>query len=489
MVALVVALVAVATVMHLSPLKSVDPYLIAIDEKTGITEKVEPVSRNEYAANEAVDRFFVSNYLRARETYNFSILRYNYNLVRVMSTSNVYSEFRRSVDASADDSLAAILGADRPAQRAHPLDQLHPESHPRRADGAGDAGQDHAGAHRHRRLQAQRGGHRAVTGWSPSPSSTPRSSSTRRNSSSTRSASPSAPTRSRRSSIDAPGLHQEAPMMPLKTRLLVLAATLAPGGAGDGAHPHRHRQPDQDLRLQPQRGLRADHRIRLPEQHRVRRARDDRHRLRRRPRVVADHPLRPAPLHPRDGGERPHQHDRHHQQARLPVRPALLERREHRRQRGADLCRALLLPAGPGGERPPERLLRRRVHPAAADGDARLVPGRRAPAPQPSYPPAASAPASIGNLPAATGYNYRYTYSGPTGIAPVKIYDDGRTTYFKFSGATMPQFAVITASGEETSVPARAAGPGLVAVDAIAPRFSLRALGQQVIVYNEAGGA
>lgn len=108
-----------------------------------------------------------------------------------------------------------------------------------------------------------------------------------------------------------------------------------------------------------------------------------------------------------------------------------------------------------------------------------------------SYP--AAAPAAFSQP--TTAYmqqepiNYRYTYSGPSAIAPVKIYDDGKTTFFKFKGAAPQNFSVITASGEELTVPTRIAGPDMVAVDVIAPRFSLRGSGQQVVVYNESNGA
>lgn len=109
------------------------------------------------------------------------------------------------------------------------------------------------------------------------------------------------------------------------------------------------------------------------------------------------------------------------------------------------------------------------------------APAYAAPAPEPVAIPAA-APANLGS------YNYRYTFSGPATIAPVKIYDDGRSTYFKFRGA-VPQFAVVSAGGQEIPVTARTVEPGIVAVDRIAGRFSLRGSGAQVIVYNESNGA
>ena len=110
LVALVTAMVAVLTVLRLAPLKSVEPYLLQIDPKTGITQKVNPVSRTDYAASEAIDRYFTSTYLRVRESYNPSILLYNYNIVRLMSTTGVFADYRRQLDATVEGSLAKHLG-------------------------------------------------------------------------------------------------------------------------------------------------------------------------------------------------------------------------------------------------------------------------------------------------------------------------------------------------------------------------------------------
>ena len=109
--------------------------------------------------------------------------------------------------------------------------------------------------------------------------------------------------------------------------------------------------------------------------------------------------------------------------------------------------------------------------------------------------PVTSAPLAIAAPPPSpapadpTGYNFRYTFSGPAASAPVKIYDDGRSTYFKFRGSTAPRFAVISAQGEELPLNARMVEPNIYKVDAIAPRFSLRSNGSQVIVYHESNGA
>lgn len=107
--ALAVAVISVLSVYAMAPLKSVEPYLLTIDEKSGYTQRVEPVSRNQYASNEAIDRYFLSQYLYARETYTSSLLKYNTNVVRVMSTPAVFFRFRPTMDPNVATSLPAVL--------------------------------------------------------------------------------------------------------------------------------------------------------------------------------------------------------------------------------------------------------------------------------------------------------------------------------------------------------------------------------------------
>ena len=110
--ALIASTVCVILVNRIAEVKTVEPYVVQIDDKSGLVQLVEPVSRNEYAANEMIDRFFVAQYINSRESYNLSILRHNYNVVRVMSTVPVFNVFRRDVSPNVPTSAAAVLGND-----------------------------------------------------------------------------------------------------------------------------------------------------------------------------------------------------------------------------------------------------------------------------------------------------------------------------------------------------------------------------------------
>lgn len=109
---LVASLVTVVVIAQLTPLKTVEPFVIQVDQKTGITQTVNQMTVKEITANEAVNNFFIVQYIRARENYNSSDLTRNYNIVRLMSESNkVYGEFVRAANPNNPRSNAARLGS------------------------------------------------------------------------------------------------------------------------------------------------------------------------------------------------------------------------------------------------------------------------------------------------------------------------------------------------------------------------------------------
>ncbi len=88
---------------------------------------------------------------------------------------------------------------------------------------------------------------------------------------------------------------------------------------------------------------------------------------------------------------------------------------------------------------------------------------------------------------AQSNANYQYTFTGPAEAAPVRIYDDGHATYFKFSQVIAPpQFFVLTSDGREHPVQMQQGPNGEMMVATVAPRFSIRQGAAQVTVFNEA---
>ncbi|MCE2926146.1 MAG: hypothetical protein LW823_00655 [Rickettsiales bacterium] len=98
-------------IASLTPLKTVEPFVIQVDQKTGIAQTVDPLTATELTANEAVNNFYIVQYIRARETYSLPDLARNYETVRIMSESTmVYPEFIAQQNPNNPSSNAARLG-------------------------------------------------------------------------------------------------------------------------------------------------------------------------------------------------------------------------------------------------------------------------------------------------------------------------------------------------------------------------------------------
>lgn len=111
LLSLVCTLATVLVIAYLTPLKTVEPFVIQVDQKTGITQTVDPLTARELTANEAVNNFFIVQYIRAREGYQINDLARNYDIVRLMSDSGrVYPEFVTQANPNNPLSNAARLG-------------------------------------------------------------------------------------------------------------------------------------------------------------------------------------------------------------------------------------------------------------------------------------------------------------------------------------------------------------------------------------------
>jgi type IV secretion system protein VirB9 len=85
-------------------------------------------------------------------------------------------------------------------------------------------------------------------------------------------------------------------------------------------------------------------------------------------------------------------------------------------------------------------------------------------------------------------YNFNYTISGTDTIAPIRIFDDGRFTYFQFRdpNADVPAFFLVDDRGEEAMINYRTRGDYIV-VERVAKRYTLRHGKDIVCVFNEGG--
>lgn len=108
--ALVAVFISTIAVSRLTPLKSVQPFLIQVDEKTGATQVVDPVKSTEITGSESVKQFFVTHYIRSRENYDATLFNINYEPVRLMSSQSVFGEYRQFYNPNNEASPLARFG-------------------------------------------------------------------------------------------------------------------------------------------------------------------------------------------------------------------------------------------------------------------------------------------------------------------------------------------------------------------------------------------
>ncbi|GAA5109710.1 virB8 family protein [Bartonella jaculi] len=85
-IAVVVALISSLAVITLTPLKTVEPFVIRVDNSTGITEVVEALKEGPTNVDEAITRYFAAKYVRAREGFAVEETQNNFKTVSLLSS-------------------------------------------------------------------------------------------------------------------------------------------------------------------------------------------------------------------------------------------------------------------------------------------------------------------------------------------------------------------------------------------------------------------
>lgn len=90
----VMAALSICAVMFLTPLKTTEPYLVRVNDITGAVDIVTILDTKQITNNEALDKHFVSSYVKAREGYYFDMLNRDYELVNALSSDGVASDYK-----------------------------------------------------------------------------------------------------------------------------------------------------------------------------------------------------------------------------------------------------------------------------------------------------------------------------------------------------------------------------------------------------------
>lgn len=109
LIALIFSTIAIFFVYLNIPIVTVEPFVIQVEPKSGITQVVNSQSAREIAASEAINTYFIVRYIKSRETVD-SALKYHHEVVRLMSAPYVYAPYAWEVSPNNPDSFMARSG-------------------------------------------------------------------------------------------------------------------------------------------------------------------------------------------------------------------------------------------------------------------------------------------------------------------------------------------------------------------------------------------
>ncbi|MEI2298715.1 virB8 family protein [Ensifer sp. MJa1] len=92
-VASVVAGASIFAIAGLTPLKTVEPFVVRVDNSTGIVDVVSALTSTAGTYDEAVTKYFAAKYVRAREGYVWSEAEENFRTIALLSTQAEQTRF------------------------------------------------------------------------------------------------------------------------------------------------------------------------------------------------------------------------------------------------------------------------------------------------------------------------------------------------------------------------------------------------------------
>ncbi|MDG6896373.1 virB8 family protein [Volucribacter amazonae] len=91
---LLIGLGSVIAVALLTPLKTVEPFAIRVDNNTGYTDIVKPLKNAEETSyGEELDKYWLARFVVERESYDWQLIQTSYDTVKLMTTPNLFSEY------------------------------------------------------------------------------------------------------------------------------------------------------------------------------------------------------------------------------------------------------------------------------------------------------------------------------------------------------------------------------------------------------------
>lgn len=92
-VSLGIAVLGVGALIGLTPLKTVEPYLLRVDNVTGAADVVRPLENVTGTTTEKMDKYWLSRAIQERESYTWVTVQSSYDAFKLFSSPAVFSQY------------------------------------------------------------------------------------------------------------------------------------------------------------------------------------------------------------------------------------------------------------------------------------------------------------------------------------------------------------------------------------------------------------
>nr|WP_278422806.1 virB8 family protein [Brucella anthropi] len=106
----IVAGISILAVASLAPLKTVEPFVVRVDNSTGIVDVVSALSATAGTYDEAVTKYFAAKYVRGCEGYVWSESQENFRTIALLSTQAEQARFAATYRGSNPQSPQNVYG-------------------------------------------------------------------------------------------------------------------------------------------------------------------------------------------------------------------------------------------------------------------------------------------------------------------------------------------------------------------------------------------
>ncbi len=91
--------IAVIFVKNIMSSKSLEPYVIEVESKTGVASVVNQLTAQNFTGDQMVRRYFINQFVQSASAYDPSSYKSDLEKVRLFSAPRVYSDFKKRIDA------------------------------------------------------------------------------------------------------------------------------------------------------------------------------------------------------------------------------------------------------------------------------------------------------------------------------------------------------------------------------------------------------